>query len=101
MKIFKVTCSLDSRGFYGHVNDIEVEEKKSSFVGEGYRISKDKIMKIDTIFFENSACVRYHTYCHDGDVQKSIDMLKQHIKSKVEKYSKDINILLEHVNKLQ
>jgi hypothetical protein len=97
MKIFKVSGFLDKRGFNYRVQEIEVTESAKSFVGEGKRISKDKIMKIDTIFFENHKSMRYFTYCLDGEQQKSLDMIKQHIIEKLKTYKSEIDALMEFI----
>jgi hypothetical protein len=78
-RIFKVGGWLDAKGFGKRINEIEVTETDKSFIGDGKRISKDKLMKIDTIFVENHKSIRYYTYCRDGEQQDALNMIKKHI----------------------
>jgi hypothetical protein len=96
-RIFKVTGFLDKRGFDKRIHEIEVTETAKSFVGDGKRISKDKLMKIDTIFFENHNSIRYFTYCLDGQQQLALNKIKEHIKSKVRIYKEEIDVLVSYL----
>jgi hypothetical protein len=96
-KIFKVAGFLDSKGFDKRIFEIEAKETDKSFVAEGKRINKDKLMKIDTIFIENHMSMRYFTYCLDGDQQKALDIIKQHIISKLRIYKSEIDALIKFV----
>ncbi len=94
-RIFKVGGWLDPKGFDKSIREIEVTETEKSFVGDGKRISKDKLMKIDTMFVENHKSIRYYTYCLDGEQQKALDMIKQHIIDKVKTYKLEIDALMQ------
>lgn len=89
----KVFGSIDKREFRLRSEPMEMVETDKSFVGCGYIISKDKIMRIDTIFHENPSCVKYFTYALDGNEQLAINKLKSHIIEKVEFYKKDFDLL--------
>ena len=97
-RIFKVGGWLDPKGFDKRIHEIEVTETDKSFVGDGKRISKDKLMKIDTMFVENHKSMRYYTYCRDGEQQKALDMIKQHIIDKVKTYKAEIDALMQFVS---
>jgi hypothetical protein len=97
-KIYKVSVLLDSKGFENKIQEISVKETNKSFVGEGCRIAKDKLMKIDTIYIETHRFLRYFTYCKDGQQQEAFDMLKQYIVNKAREYKKEIDILYSHIN---
>jgi len=97
-RIFKVAGWLDPKGFDKRIYEIEVTETDKSFVGDGKRISKDKLMKIDTMFVENHKSMRYYTYCGDGEQQKALDMIKQHIIDKVKTYKSEIDALMQFVS---
>lgn len=97
-RFFKVAGWLDPKGFDKRIHEIEVTETDKSFVGDGKRISKDKLMKIDTIFVENHKSMRYYTYCIDGEQQKALDMIKQHIIDKVKTYKAEIDALMQFVS---
>lgn len=91
--ILKIGVSLTSNGLKQTVRELNVKETDKSFVGDGSRISKDKIMKIDTIFVENHRMINYYTYCMPEDKDKAIEMLKSHVKSKVMTYKSEIDAL--------
>lgn len=97
LKIYVVSVFLDKHGFGYRVHDILVKEKGKSYVGEGKRISKDKFSVIDSIYIETHKSIRYHTYCLDGDQQKSIDMLKAHVISKLLEYKQEIELLFSFI----
>ena len=97
-RIFKVGGWLDPKGFDKRIHEIKVTETDKSFVGNGKRISKDKLLKIDTMFVENHKSMRYYTYCRDGDQQKALDMIKQHIIDKVKTYKSEIDALMQFVS---
>ena len=96
-KIYKITGWLDLRGYAERIREIEVTETDKSFLGDGSRISKDKLLTINTIYHENHASMRYYTYCRDGDQQKSLEMIKQHIVGKITTYKSEIDALMESV----
>lgn len=97
-RIFKVAGWLDLKGFDKRIFEIEAKETDKSFVADGERISKDKLLKIDTIFVENHKSMRYYTYCRDGEQQKALDMIKQHIIDKVKTYKSEIDALIAFVS---
>ena len=97
INIYKVSGALDSKGFYHRITPITVEEKDKTYIGEGKRISKGKLMKIDTIFFENHKSIRYYTYCIGGQQQESLNLIKGHIIKKVNQYKEEIDILVSFI----
>jgi hypothetical protein len=96
-RIFKVAGWLDQKGFDKRIHEIEVTETDKSFVGDGKRISKAKLMNIDTMFVENHKSMRYYTYCRYGEQQKALDMIKEHIIDKVKTYKSEIDALMQFV----
>src|SRR5690242_15871168 len=97
IKIFKVAGWLDKKGFGKVIHEIDVVEKTNSFVSSGSRISKDKIMSIQTNFHEHHNCIRYFTYCKDGQQQDALDLLKKYIIKKVERYKSEIDELVKFI----
>jgi len=97
-RIFRVAGWLDQKGFDKRIQEIEVTETGKSFVAEGKRINKDKLMKIDTMFVENHKSMRYFTYCKDGEQQKALDLIKQHIIEKVKTYKSEIDVLMQYLS---
>ena len=91
--ILKIGVSLTSNGLKQTVREMNVKETDKSFVGDGQRISKDKLMKIDTIFIENHRMINYFTYCMVEDKDKAIEMLRAHVKQKVMTYKSEIDAL--------
>jgi len=95
--IFKILGWLDSKGFGYNIIKIEAKESDKSFIKNGKRISKDKLLKIDTIYNENHKTIRYITYCRDGEQQKALDIIKAHIIKKVKQYKSEIDELYQFV----
>lgn len=91
MKIYKISGSIDRSGTRKRITEMELKECGKSYVGDGIRINKDKLMKLDTIFNETHKLINYFTYCIDGDQQKALDMIKNHIIKKVEQYKSEID----------
>lgn len=98
MKLYKVSGFLDKSGFGKRIYEMQVEETANSYVGEGHRISKDKLMKVDKIFIENHLIIKYHTYCLDGQQQDALDLLKSHIIKKATQYKAEIDLLMGFIN---
>ena len=97
MTIYLVRTWLDGRGFDKKSFGIEVVEKDKCYVGEGKRISKDKIMKTDTVLVEKSSMLRYHTYCLEGQQEEAFEMLRSHIIEKVKKYKEEIDLIYSYI----
>ncbi len=97
-RIFKVAGWLDFKGFDKRIFEIESKETDTSFVADGKRISKDKLMKVDTIFVENHKSMRYFTYCRDGEQQKALDLIKAHIVEKIKTYKSEVDALFSFVS---
>lgn len=96
-KIYKVSVLLDSKGFENKIQEISVKETNKSFVGEGCRIAKDKLMKIDTMFRENHLFLKYFMYCKDGQQEEATLLLKQHIIKQTQYYKTTIDILYSYI----
>jgi len=90
---------VDAKDFYCKVIKAEFSEREKSYVRPTQRISKDKLMKIDTIWLENSEVVRYHTYCLPEQKEAAIEMLRRHIIAKVTGYHEKINHLTLMIQK--
>jgi hypothetical protein len=97
-RIFKVAGWLDFKGFDKRIFEIEAKETEKSFVADGKRISKEKLMKVDTIFVENHKSMRYFTYCMDGEQQKALDLIKAHIVEKIKTYKSEVDALIAFVS---
>lgn len=98
MKIYNVRVAAIPTECYYRIDSIEVVEKPVTYVGEGKKIAKDKIMKIDTIFHENHKAIRYFTYCLEGQQQEAITMLKNHCIKKANQYHAEILATIEKLN---
>lgn len=96
VKIFKISAWIDEGGFAKSIYELSLyRETNKAFVCEGSRISKSKLMKIDTMYRENHKSIRYYTYCKDGDQQKALDLIKSHIMEKIKTYKSEIDILFK------
>lgn len=97
-RIFKVAGWLDFKGFDKRIFEIKAKETDNSFVADGKRISKNKLMKIDTISVENHKSMRYFTYCREGEQQKALDLIKAHIVDKIKTYKSEVDALIAFVS---
>lgn len=93
-KILKINLRLKEDGFTKNIKEFDIKETEKSFICDGQRISKNKILKIDTMYVENHKWLNYHTYCLEGDQEKAFDMLKKHIIDKVKTYKSEIDVLI-------
>lgn len=97
--IFKITGSLNFTGYNFKILKIKIyKETKKSFICEGKRVDKSKLMKIDTILNENHKTLTYFTYCKEEDKENAINIIKEHIKNKVSKYKSEIDLLYSKLN---
>ncbi len=95
--IFKVVGWLTIKGFDKRIHELEVIETAQSFIAEHRRISKNKLLAINTVLMENHKNLRYHTYCMECDQQKALDLIKQHIIDKVLTYKSEIDSLVKYL----
>lgn len=96
-QIFVVMGWLDDRGFGARIREIPVKETSKSFVAQGRRIGKDRLMKVDTHIIENHKNIRYFTYCLDGEQQQALNMIKAHIIDKIKTYKQEVDALYSFV----
>ena len=92
--LYKIHAWVDKHGKGYRIIKGTYKETGKSYSGYGQRISKDKLMKADTFFIETHNIIRYFTYCLEGDQQKALDLLKNHINSKVKKYKDEIDLIV-------
>lgn len=97
MNLLKIGMSLDTTGFKTTKKEIEVKEGQKSFVADGIRVSKEKILKIDTIFIETSAVIKYHIFCFESDEAIAVTMLRNHILAKTKAYKEQIDLIYKYV----
>ena len=100
MEIFRVSISLDFFGWSEKVSSQNIEkETKNSYLLYKERISKDKIMRLDTMFYESHKHFRYFTYCLEPDIDLAKQLLKNIIIEKIEKVEKEFKLILEFKDK--
>lgn len=101
-KIYKVKVWVGETHASCNATEINVTEKDKTFVtDDNKRIDKGKLMKIDTIFYENSDSIRYHTYCLENDIESAKQMLLSHVESKIVKYKESLNSTISQFNLLK
>ncbi len=86
---------LDHTGLQTRINDISVKETKNSFVSERMRISKTKLLTVDTKWVENHKYIIYHTYCLPEQVGEAKTTLYEHIKKVIHAYKEEIDQLFD------
>ncbi len=82
MELLMIRVRLDERGWDKRVETWEVKDTGKCYSNVGNRISKDKLMKPDSIFFESHKWFHYFTYCLPEQVENAKDMLTNHILAK-------------------
>lgn len=97
--LYKISSGLDYRGFREKIYPIKCKETDKSFISDGLRVSKDKLMKIDTIFVENHKFISYHTYCLEGDKERAAEMLRAHVIEKIKAYKSEVDNLFSFIPK--
>lgn len=88
MVIYRVTATLNVHGYTSTGKPITVKETSKSYVADGLRLDKNKILRVDTLTYDfvwNS--IIYHTYCLEGQQAEAAELLKAHI---MEQYSQRI-----------
>lgn len=100
MILHKVSAVLNTSGYKTKIRDFEVKATTKSYVCdiENLRISKDKIMLIDTIMIENHRCINYFIYCLENQTDEALNMLKKHITEKANIYKSEIDLIYQHIN---
>lgn len=94
-KLFRVAYWIDEKGLRFKVREMEdVKETDKSFLTEGRRINKDRLMKIDTSFIENHKSIRYFIYCRENEIVEALSKLKEHIEKRVHQYKVEIDSLV-------
>jgi hypothetical protein len=98
MKLLEVFVSLDKAGWKATIKEIEVKEGSKTYVGEGRRIDKDKIMK--PINWNNYGCYfEFTTFCFEKDKDAAIKMLANEIKPKFISLKADVESAYAAVEK--
>lgn len=88
-----MVSSLDLKGWSHSIYPISVLEKEKSFIGEGTKITKDRLLKVEAMIKETHKKLMYFTYCREGEQQQCLDAIKSHIIQKVEIYKSEIDTM--------
>lgn len=100
VKLFKIHISVEKSGVRKEAVERKMKDTGKSFVGEGRRIPKDSILKIQTAH-ETVYYMSYYTYCFEGDQEKALTVLRDHVQKKVSEYKQQIakldEILTSHL----
>jgi hypothetical protein len=97
-RIYLVVLKLGKNGFTNRIEPIDCVESKKTYVTYSKRISKDKIMKIDSHMLENHKWQHFFTYCLEGQQQEALDMLRSHIINNVKRIKSEVDELFAFVN---
>jgi hypothetical protein len=92
-RIYFIAGKLDKNGFSHRIEPIDCDETKKMYVTPTKRISKDKIMKIDTQVIENHRWQHFFTYCLEGKQQEALNMLKEHIIQNITRIKSEVDEL--------
>lgn len=96
-EIVKVTVFLSKEGWKHKTKQFFLHETPLSFVADGRRIAKDKIMKPDSLIREKHSQYIYFTYCPPESVEKANEMLTLLIKNMVIKAKNEIDDIWVHI----
>ncbi len=97
MTIYKAIVTLGKDGWNETIKELNVTETEKSFVGEGRRIGKEKLMRVDTIFLESHKHYIYFAYCLEGQQQQALYSLKEKILEMASKHLQEINAVQKHI----
>jgi len=101
-KIYSIRISVDKTDSRCNLVELNVTEKDKIYVTENNnRISKDKLMKIDTMFYENADSIRYTVYCLENDIELAKSMLLNHIQAKLETYKQSLDSTIANFESLK
>jgi hypothetical protein len=92
-RIYFIAGKLDKNGFSHRIEPIDCEETKKMYLTPTKRISKDKIMKIDTRLLESHTWQHFFTYCLEGQQQEALNMLKAHIIKNITRIKSEVEEL--------
>jgi hypothetical protein len=92
-RIYYIAGKLDTKGFSHRIEPIDCDETKKMYVTPTKRISKDKIMKIDTQVIESHRWQHFFTYCLEGQQQDALNMLKSHIIENITRIKSEVDAL--------
>ena len=102
MEIYKIIAKTDlDNGIIFKGFKVECEEKKKTYktISNEF-IKKEKMLVIDTIFYNNYHPIQYHTWCLPSDIQKAKEDLKKEIIEKIKVLNEKANEIKIIANKL-
>lgn len=96
--LFVITAGITLKGLEIIITPLEIEkETKNSYkisnCANWKRIEKDKLLEIGSYTYESPWMLHYHTFCLEGDRQKAIELLKQHINQRVQDMKDQLNTI--------
>ena len=92
-----ITASLSKDGFRSDEIVRECTETSKSFLCEGRRVSKDKLMQIQTRFVETHRSLKYYMYCFPADKERAAKILRDYITQKALTYKSEIEVICKFI----
>ena len=93
LEIYQCRVSLDKTGWRTTYEPIIVVETDKTYKSEFQTIRKEKILKVDSIFRDNTKFFKVFTYCTVEQKKQAEDILKSHIVGKLVLFKNDLDVL--------
>jgi len=87
MKLYKISVNLTTKSMTWNHEELEAKETKHSFLYDKRRINKDRIMKIDSIYYNTIggelSVLSYYTYCLEKQRKEAVTLLLARIQKRI------------------
>ncbi len=90
-KILYIGMSLSKDGYHLTIREFLARETKGSYVFDKSRVSKDKIMRIDTKLLTMHNFQAFYTYCLPEQERDAVNMLRNHLIENIEKIKLEVD----------
>jgi hypothetical protein len=96
-RILKISVLFSTHGYKNYISHHMMTETSKMFVGEGRRIRKDDLLKVDSIINNRHNFVKFYVYCKDSDQEMALHMVNKQVFESVKKYKEEMDAMWESV----
>lgn len=76
MILYKMSIGLnDENGATIKITELQATDSAKTYSGAGFRVAKDKILRLDTVSYTNGFTVSYYTFYLEGQNEQAFDLL--------------------------
>lgn len=93
LEIYQCRVSLDKTGWKTTYDPISVVEKEKTYKGTFQTIRKESLLKIESVYRENTKFMKFYAYCTNEQKLQAEDILKSHIVGKLAIFKSDLDVL--------